>query len=79
MFWIGFIVGMVVLALISFGIFAVCMKACGLSWKDYNNLVDANAAAIDNRDSRIEVYMDGIDEKVFEAKFKYPWGDNLDE
>ena len=79
MFWIGFIVGMVVLALIGFGLLLLAMKACDVSWEDYTNLVEANAAAIINRDSRIEVWCEDTDEKVFEAGFKYPWEDEVNE
>ena len=75
MFWIGFIVGMVVLALIAFGIFVSCMKLLGVSWKDYANLVEANEMTLINRDSRIEVYCEDTNEKVFEAGFRYPWSD----
>ena len=80
MFWIGFIVGMFVLTSIGFGYFMWCMKRAEISWEDFNNLVDANVAALDNRDSRIEVWCEDTDEKVFEAGFVYPWGiDELEE
>ena len=79
MFWIGFIVGMVVLALIGFGIIMFSMKLCDVSWKDYTNLVEANAEAIINRDSRIEVWSEDDDEKVFEARFTYPWSDDVND
>lgn len=77
MFWIGFIVGMFVLALIAFVILVSCMKLIGVSWKDYANLVEANEMALINRDSRIEVYCEDTGEKVFEAGFKYPWDDEF--
>ena len=75
MFWIGFIVGMVVLALISFGIFVWCMKASDVSWNDVNNLYKANLTTLYSRDSRIEVWCEDTEEKVFEAGFRYPWSD----
>lgn len=75
MFWIGFIVGMVVLALIAFGILVYCMKVTEVSWTDFGQLVEVNEAAILNRDSRVEVYDADTNEKVFEAGFKYPWSD----
>jgi hypothetical protein len=75
MFWIGFIVGMFVLALIAFGAFMWCMKAADVSWKNVNDLYNANVSALYNRESRIEVYCENTNEKVFEADFKYPWGD----
>ena len=78
MFWIGFIVGMVVLALLGFGSFMLCLKLSGASWEDYTNLQNTIGAAFENRDSRVEVYCENTNEKVFEAGFKYPWGDNVD-
>lgn len=77
MFWIGLIVGMIITISTAAGFFAYCMIAAGVSWDDYTNLVDANKAAIENRDSRVEVYDDDTDEKIFEAEFKYPWSDDL--
>lgn len=79
MFWIGFIVGMIVLALITFVALLLCMKALNVSWEDYSNLIEANAVAMLNRDSRIEVWCEDTEEKVFEAGFKYPWSDEVDE
>lgn len=79
MFWIGIIVGMILTLLVGSGIFAYCMYACGVSWEDYNNLVEANKAVLINRDSRIEVYDEDTDDMVFEAGFKYPWSDEEDE
>lgn len=79
MFWIGFIVGIVVLILIAFAVIEFCMKIAGVSCEDFNNLVDANKAALHNRDSRIEVYDEDTNEIVFEAGFKYPWGDEEDD
>ena len=78
MFWIGFIVGMVVLALIGFGYIKWCFTVCGLNREDYHKLRDTIGATLDNRDSRIEVYDDDTNEKVFEAGFKYPWSDEED-
>lgn len=75
MFWIGIIVGMILLILISFVIFVCGLKACDASWNDFTNLVEANAAALINRDSRIEVWCEDTNEKVFEAGFVYPWSD----
>lgn len=75
MFWIGFIVGMVVLALIAFGYFVFCMKSCDVTWKDFNDMRTLNAEVIINRDCRVEVYDEDTDEKVFKAGFRYPWSD----
>ena len=77
MFWIGLIVGMIITISTAGGFFGYCMAVTGVSWDDYTNLVDANKAAIENRDSRVEVYDDDTDEKIFEAEFKYPWSDDL--
>ena len=79
MFWIGFIVGMVVLALIYIGWIKFCCKILGINREDFHNFSDSIDAAIENRDSRIEVYSESTNEKVFEAGFKYPWGDNVEE
>ena len=77
MFWIGFIVGIATLFLISGGIFMFCLKVTGTSWEDFTNLVEANEAALINRESQIQVWHN--DEQVFEATFAYPWGDNVEE
>ena len=79
MFWIGFIVGMVVLALIGFGYIMWCFKVCNVDRKTYYGLCDTIEAALDYRDSRVEVYDDDTNEKVFETGFKYPWSDEEDE
>lgn len=79
MFWIGFILGMVVFAILAFAGFEMCMVLAGVSWKDFNNLVDANKEALLNRDSRIAVYDEDTNEIVFEAGFKYPWSDEEDD
>jgi len=79
MFWIGFIVGMVVLALIVFGIFVLSMKLADSSWDEFNRLVELNGAALLNRDCRVEVISEDDDEKVFEARFAYPWSDDVND
>lgn len=76
MFWIGLIVGMFVLALISVGFITYCMRVVEFSWTDMKNLIEANEMAILNRDSRVEVYCELTNEKVFEAGFVYPWSDD---
>lgn len=79
MFWIGFIVGMVVLALLYAGYIMWCFKVTNCGFEDFENLCDVIEATLDNRDSRVEVYSEDTNEKIFEAGFKYPWGDNVDE
>ena len=82
MFWIGFIVGtvsLIVLSSLGLGLFVLCMKEAGISWDDFNQLVEANEAALLNRDSRIEVWSEDTDEKVFEAEFTYPWSDDVND
>lgn len=85
MFWIGFIVGiafMVVLALIGLAFYVYCMREIGVSYEDFKNLCEANEAALLSRDSRIEVWSeddDEDDEKVFEARFAYPWSDDVND
>ena len=83
MFWIGFIVGialMIVLTLIAIGLYVLLMREIGVSYEDFKNLCEANEAALLSRDSRIEVWSeddDEDDEKVFEARFAYPWSDDV--
>ena len=77
MFWIGFIVGIATLILISLVFFMFCMKVTGTSWEDFTNLVEVNEAALLNRESQVQVWHD--DNVVFETTFAYPWSDDVDE
>lgn len=79
MFWIGFIVGMVVLALAAFGFLAYCLYGLDMSWKNFGQLVEINEAAILNRDCVVKVCDEDTGEEVFETGFKYPWSDEEDD
>lgn len=72
MFWLGFIVGKIVVAICMISVLAICMRILGISWKDLKNLFKCCCVAIDNRDSKIEVYYEFTNEKIFEAEFKDP-------
>lgn len=68
MFWIGFIAGMFALAVLAVVYFIFCCAVTHTTVEDFNNLVEANTAALINRESRIEVHHDG--ECLFEATFE---------
>ena len=68
MFWIGMIVGIVLVIGGTLGYFMYCMHITGTSWEDYNNLVEVNATAIGNRESTVQVIHEG--ECLFEATFE---------
>lgn len=68
MYWIGLIVGILVTIIVEFALFKLAMYYVDMNWKDFDKLVDTNKAALDNRESTVQVYHDG--ECVFEAVFE---------
>ena len=68
MYWIGLIVGILVTIMVEVAFFMWCMYVSETSWDDFYNLVGANATAIENRESTMQVYHDG--ECLFEAVFE---------
>ena len=68
MFWIGMIVGIVVTLAASFTLFVYCMSASGTSFEEFEDLVEANAAAMMNRESKMQVWHD--DECIYETVFE---------
>lgn len=68
MYWIGLIVGVIVTVIVEFAFFLWCMYVTETSWADYRNLVGVNRAAIENRESTVQVYHDG--ECIFETVFE---------
>ena len=60
MFWIGMIVGAFTFILLSCCFVAWCMHVSGVSLSEFKGMASLNTCAIQNRESRIEVWHEGM-------------------
>lgn len=59
MFWIGMIVGMLILAGATFGWVAYCFAVTGVTRDEFDEITNMLGEAVANRESTIQVWHDG--------------------